>query len=470
MILILCMQLAIVLSLVYASRRRLEDALPVFCFFLVLMPLEARIVIPGLFDLNTMRISLVTLFLLYLARGETADSEPLPLKNLIFLHVSCVVVSTFFSLSVATSAKQLLSQVLEFYLLYFLLVRIVTTVTTIHKILFAVCMAMGVCCILGLTEPYANWSILRIFPSNLWITYNGGVDPLYIEWGRGLRVRSTFPHPILFGDALAMSIPITLYLLSIWENQRQRILLWGGLVLMFWGIYKTSSRGPWITTILCSVLLFVLIGNRIRKYLLLIGCAAVLVLLTRPGIYSTIDGLYTASTDTTNPVGTSYLYRGALNHAVREAVAKDPTRALLGYGLGTFRELGLEIDFMGHVSRWFTCDNNWAAFLYETGYVGLFLIAALLFKILWIAFQSYRRLPEPENLLDGVLLICLGGFYFLLLSVAGYSWGQQGYMAWILISMVVSHSRVAASSVAGDATDAQQTIHSEEKQYDLSAA
>src|ERR1700709_421388 len=139
MILIICMQLAIVLSLVFASRRRLEDALPVFCFFLVLMPLEARVVVPGLFDLNTMRISLGTLLILYLVRGEPAvDSDPLPLKYLMFMHVTWAAISTLYSLSFATSAKQLLSQVMEFYLLYFLLVRIITKVKTIHNILFAI--------------------------------------------------------------------------------------------------------------------------------------------------------------------------------------------------------------------------------------------------------------------------------------------------------------------------------------------
>ncbi|MEO8737581.1 MAG: O-antigen ligase family protein [Edaphobacter sp.] len=468
------MQLTIVLSIVYASRHRLENGLPIFCFFLVLMPLEARVVIPGLFDLNTMRISLLTLLTLYLTRGEPASSEPLPLKNLIFLHVSWAALSTLYSLSFATSAKQLLSQVVEFYLLYFLLVSIITSVRTIHNILFAVSMAMSVCCILGISEVWAHWSILRIFPSNLWTTYNGGVDPIFIEWGRGLRLRSTFPHPILFGDALSMSIPITLYLLSIWEHQRKRVLLWGGLILMFWAIYKTSSRGPWIATALCSVLLFLLIRNRIRKYIIFIGLAAVLVLLARPGIWSTIDGLYSATTDNTNPIGTSYLYRDALNHAVRDAVAKNPTRALLGYGLGTFRERGLEINFMGRTRRWFTCDNNWASFLYETGYVGLFLIGALLFKALWIAFQSYRNLPEPENLLDGLLGICLAGFYFLLLSVAAYSWGQQGYMGWVLISLLVSHSRIALDSDSPD-SESENPIEDEqnvipEEEYDYSAA
>ena len=468
MILIVGIQLVIVLSLVVASRRRLENAFPALCFFLVLMPLESRLVVPGLFDFNTMRVSLLTLLILTIVRGERADPSPLPLKHLMFFHIGWAVCSTLYSLSVATSAKQLISQVLEYYLLYFLLVRSITSMRTLYNMIFAISMAMGVCCLFALLEAYANWSILRIFPSSLWITYNGGIDPLYIEWGRGLRVRSTFPHPILFGDALAMSIPLTLYLLSIWQRQSQRILLWISLMLMFWAIYKTSSRGPWIATGLCSVLLFFMIRNQVRKYLLSIALVTIVVLVARPGIWSTIDGLYSASTDASSPVGSSYLYRDALNQAVKSAVAKEPGRALLGYGLGTFRELGLDIQFLDHVNHWYTCDNNWAAFLYETGYVGLFLIAALLFSALFIAAQTYYRLPAPEAYLSGVIAIALSGFFFLLLSVAGYSWGQQGYMAWILMSVAVSHSRLAKADSDYEQTD--ETYEDQQEELELYVA
>ena len=455
MLLILGLQFTMVVGLIVTSRRRVEDAFPVLCFFLVLMPLEARVVIPGLFDVNTIRIALLTLLALTFTRGERDDPTPMPLKQLMVLHISWAVCSTLYSLSVATSAKQLLSQIVEYYLLYFLLVRGITSVETLHRMLYAMTIAMALCCSFSLLEVYGHWSILRLFPANLWITYNGGVDPLYIEWGRGLRARSTFPHPILFGDALAMSIPLNLYLVSIWERGWRRNALWISLPLMFWAIYKTSSRGPWMAVGICSVLLFVFVRTEVRTYLLALALLVGIALIARPGIWSTVEGLYTASTDATSPVGSSYLYRDALSEAVRNAVAQSPERMLLGYGLGTFRELGLPITFLGQVNRWYTCDNNWAAFLYETGYVGLALIGLLLFRSWWIAFEGYRTLPEPHRYLSGVLCIALSGFYFLLLSVAGYSWGQQGYMAWLLISMAVSNLRLAQRQSQMEAEDAE---------------
>jgi hypothetical protein len=326
--------------------------------------------------------------------------------------------------------------------MYYLLVRIISSVTTIHKMLYAMMMAIAICCVLGLFEPYANWSVLRIFPSQNWITYNGGLDPLYSELGRGIRVRSTFPHPILFGDALAMSIPLALYLISIWPRGRQRLFLWISLFLMFWAIYKTESRGPWLATGMCSVLLFFIVKKRVRRYLIILAVLTGIAVLSRPGILDTISALYQATTDPTQPVGTSYLYRHTLGVTIHEAVAASPTRALLGYGLGTFRQLGLEMTFLDQTRRWYTCDDNWSLFLYETGYVGQFLIGALLFSVAWFALRTHWIFRSKGGAMSGVFFVCLVGFYFLMLSVAAYSWGQQGYMSWILISLAVSHRRL----------------------------
>jgi len=442
MTLIVFIDLVIIISLIMASRRRLEDALPVFCFFVVLMPLESKLVIPGLFDLGAARVALLTLLILFITRRERMSSTPIPLKRLMFLHVAWALGSTVYSISVATSTKQLIAQVLEYYLLYYMFLKIISDVRTVYKIVYAMTIAMGVCCIFGLFEAYASYSILRIFPSDLWITYDSRRDPLYIEWGRGLRIRSTFPHPILFGDALAMSIPLALYLLSVFKNQRQRFALWIIVVLMLWAVYKTTSRGPWIVTAVSCVLLAIMVNNRVRKYLIVCAMLSLAILVARPGIWQTISNLYQSSTDSTSLVGESYQYRNALIDAITDAVAREPARTLLGYGLGTFRELGLNIKHLNDYRRWYTCDNNWGLFLYETGYVGLLIIGSLLITPLMMTLRQYHRLPRPAKYFSGVLFISLAGFYVLIFSVAGYSWGQQGFMAWILIALSVSYPRL----------------------------
>jgi hypothetical protein len=438
---ILFIDLVVVLSLIRAARQRLENTLPVFCFILVLAPLESRLVIPGAFDLSTERVAMLTLLGLFLARGRERNKRSIPLKYIMLLHVTWALCSTIYSLSVATSVKQLIAQVVEYYLLYYMFLRIVSDVRTIYRILHAMTLAMGLCCLVGVVEAYALWSVLSIFPSELWTTY-GRNDPLCLEWGRGLRIRSTFQHPILFGDALAMMFPIALYLLSIWRQRRQRVVLWAIIGLMFWALYKTGSRGPWVAGAASCGLLFLLVPNRVRKYVLATATLSLIAVLARPGIWNSILNLYQSTQDSTTIAGASYEYRSALMEAVKDAVAQSPGRALFGYGFGTFRELGLDIHFLDTVRHWYTCDNHWALFLYETGYVGLVIMIILLFKPLLMTLNSYRRLPRPERYVSGVLFISLAAFYFLLLSVAGYNWGQQGFMAWILIALSVAYPGV----------------------------
>src|SRR6185437_9998868 len=206
------------------------------------------------------------------------------------------------------------------------------------------------------------------------------------------------------------------------------------------------SRGPWIVAAGSCILLFVMFTNRVRKYLIGIAFVACLVLVTRPGIWQTVGNLYESTLDPSSVVGSSYQYRDAVAQAVRDAVGQSTGRLAFGYGLGTFRELGLEMNFLNGWHRWHTCDNNWALFLYETGYVGLLGTAMLLFKPLLMMIRSYWKIRGPERHWLGVLFISVGGFYFSLLSVAGYDWGQQGFMLWIVIGLSVVYPRLLEKS------------------------
>ena len=438
MTLVLFIDVLVVAVLVITGRRRVENALPFFCFITILMPIDARILLPGLFDVSTQRVALLTILALFLITNRRSQVT-IPLKGLIAIHLLWSMLSTCYSLSVATSAKLVVAQLIEYYVLFFVFLRSITDVRTVYRIMYAIVLCLGLCCFFGLLEAYATWSIMSILPSNLLLG-----APLYIEAGRGLRIRATFPHPILFGDALAMTIPIALYLLSVAKSNRRKTLLSLITVLEFWALYKTGSRGPWLTLGFSSILLWFLVKNRVRKYLTTLAFLVLLVLVARPGIRQTIVDLYESTQDSTSRLGSSYEYRHALIPAVTGALAKDPTRVLVGYGEGTFRAIGLDITFLDITQRWHTCDNNWALFLYETGYVGLLVIAALLFTALFRAVRRFWQMKRPEKDLMGIIVITIAGFYFSLLSVAGYNWGQQGMMLWILISLSVVYPALIA--------------------------
>ena len=401
MLVVILINLVVVATLVFvASRRGVEQALPYFAFFAVLLPQEARIRLPGLFDLYSIRIGLMTLLVLFLVFPTKATIRRVPLKNLMYLHIAWVLGSTAFSIVFMTSIKQMLAQVVEYYLLYFLILKTVSDVRTITKITFAMVAAMGVCSIFGLLEIYAHWTVLSIFPAENQLTY-GGSDALYAEmFDRGLRARATFPHPIHFGGALAMTIPFAFHL-AVTSKGWKRSYLNVTLFLMFWALYKTSSRGPWLATV-CGMVVLTLAGSpKARRRILTIAVLAGAVLLLRPGILDTLVNMYRATMDPTTMMGSSFEYRPVLLRTVTGTLNDNAERAILGFGLGSFREKGLILVLPGiETHRWYTCDSTWILFAYETGYIGLLILGTLLIRPAAMAWQSFRQATEAGSLLQ----------------------------------------------------------------------
>lgn len=451
MLLVIIIDLIVVASLVWvASRKGVEHALPYFVFFVVLLPEESRIKLEGAFDLYTHRVALAVLLVLFLVYRKRSKIRTVPFKNLIYLHIAWATTSTLFSIVTATSVKQLLAQLVEYYLLYYIILKTVTSTRTISNIVYAMIAAMSICSILGLLEIYAKWSVLSIFPSELQLTY-GNADTLYTEmFDRGIRARATFPHPIHFGAALAMTIPLAFYLATSSKKWTAKIFLNGSLLLMFWSLYKTGSRGPWLATAFAIGIMAVVAEARVRKRIVVVALLAGTVLIARPGIADTLWNMYRATLDPTSMMGSSLQYRPVLFHTVTKTLNENPERALLGYGLGSFREKGLILEMPGiETHRWFTCDSTWILFAYETGYVGFLILAVLLLKPALFSFRAFRKLPRASRQFSMSLFSSLAAFYFVMLSVAIYGWGQNGYMLWTVISLAIAYPILKKDELRG---------------------
>jgi O-antigen ligase len=442
-VIVILIDLIVVLVLVSASvRGGVERALPYLVFFAVLLPQESRVELSGVCDLSSTRIAIATAAILFLFSRQKVKAKPLPLKGLICMHVTWVVISTAFSIVVTTSLKQALAQVIEYYLMYLLLVRTITNVRTVTRIAYALVVAMSICSVFGLLEIYAQWSVLSVFPSELQLTYGNG-STLYTEmFDRGIRARSTFPHPIHFGGALAMTIPFALYLSSISKGWRQALLNLS-LFSMFGALFKTGSRGPWLAAALAIAILAILGERKVRNRVMVIALLGCTVLLLRPGIADTLASMYNATFDTHSMMGSSFEYRPVLLHTVTRMLNENPERAIVGYGLGSFREKGLILSVPGiDTHRWYTCDSTWILCAYETGYVGLILLASVLIKPGLMALHSWRRLKKTNRCFTVITFSSLCAVYIVMISVSMYGWGQNGYMLWTVIAITISYIRL----------------------------
>jgi hypothetical protein len=421
--------------------RGFEASLPLAAFLMILFPNESQIHLPGLFDLTTQRALVMALFVLYLflgsARNNPGEQNHLPLKYLVLLQVVWMLLSSAHSVVFDVSFKTVLSQLFDFYLPYYIFAKSITRVKTVQQILFAFVLVVFICSIFGVFEVYRGWSVLSIFPPGSH-RFGGGADT---ELDRGVRVQATFGHPILFGSALAMAIPLALYLLTLARTSGQKILGWIAVMLMFLNIYKTGSRGPWLALVLSMGILLVFSRNQVRKYLIVITLVASIVLIARPGVWESISNMYTATQDPNSPQGESYEWRYALYRIAGQKLGDNFGRALLGFGPESFYYLGWRGEFHGRIVPFDSCDSSIAAVMIETGYVGLLIVAFLLLKAAVVAFKNFRKIPKPSNYLCLVLFTNICAFCFMMTNVAIFGWGQQTYMLWIIIalSMIYPH-------------------------------
>jgi hypothetical protein len=430
-----------------AVTKGFERTLPLFAFLVIMLPNEARIYFVDLFVLSATRVVVATLIVLYFVFGRrnrgSDRGRRLPMKYLLILYLGWCAVATVNSIVFITSLKTVIDNALEFYLVYYILAKSVSSVQTVHRILIASVAALVVCCAFGALEAYAHWKVSDLFPEvvhRLKAAVEGSP-------GTPSRIRSTFPNAILFGNALALGIPWVLYLLSLAKTAAQKVYLWAALIMMAWSLYKTVSRGPWLALALSLVVLYIFSFSQgsVRRNLAVFAFLTIAALIIRPGVRDTLKNTYVETLDPQSRRGASYQSRYELMRAGTHALAGNLGRSLWGFGPESFYYLGLEakVPATGQLEVLESCDSAWVGVLVEMGYVGLFLVAALLTKAALISLEEFRTLPRPANILCLVFMINIGAFAFMMLSVANYQYGQQTYMLWTLIALSVVYPGLA---------------------------
>lgn len=452
MILVIILDVLVILWLAGAAIRKGYEAVPPLAAgLLIVFPGASGIPLPGLFDLTTQRVIVMTLAGLYLALGwksqEEESHDPVPLRWMLFSLVTWMLFSSAMSVVPTISFKTSLSQYFDYCLVYFIFARSLRTTETVVKVLGGMVGGVVVCAFFGLLETYWNWKVTSLFPAVA--SRFSDLESVDI---RGVRMQSTFDHSILFGAALSMAIPMGLYLLSAATNAGRKVYLWSALLLMMICIYKTNSRGPWLALLISVALLLLFGSGKLRSLLLVIAAVTALVLVARPGVRTSIFDLYEATLDTDSPQRESYQWRYVLYHVARAELAKDLGRSIWGFGPESFYYLGLTtdtvVDGQEHTVKVESCDSAVVELMMDTGYVGLCLVMLLLLKAAFVSLKTYivsRAATRPISL---VVFVNLCAFCFLMTSVELFGWGQQSYMLWIVIAIGMTYSRLQQTEQA----------------------
>jgi len=416
-------------------KKGLSYIFPIYMFCMIFFPGNVQIKLPGLFDLTIQRVlTIVILILVLISKREEIFQKKNELKYLIILLIVWIGLSNIYSIVPIVSLKKMLAYIFEYFTIYFIFVKYVNDTVTIRKVLISIHLAVVLASVLGVVEYINRWSFINVFPTGS--GRFGDIDRTISA--RSTRIKSVFPHPILFGSAIAMTLPITFHLLV---NSKKRVIdaaLWVSIYIMIFCLWKTVSRGPWIAAALAMIIVFIFYGA-VRKYLLIIAASMVLAMVIRPGIFVSLKHIAFATFDPTTPLGGSYEYRYVLYKLVQQALDESTLRFLLGYGQDSFFYLGLETEFRGFIYKFLSCDSSWAKILIESGYVG-FILSVIIFGTAFISsIINYFKTPYPIKYNFIIYTSIMAAVYFLMTNVAIYGWGQNSYILWVVIAFTYAH-------------------------------
>ena len=244
------------------------------------------------------------------------------------------------------------------------------------------------------------------------------------------RIYGTFSHPNGFATFLTL---ILLFLILLYfkpetrSNKSYILLIVASLVCLFF----TLTRVAWVSFACSSFILFYFLKLK-RKYLMLVTFVLI-ILLFMPSLNRIFISRIRPDSST---LGRVTFNEYSLN--------KFKEKPVFGSGLGMYSIISKEC--LGKVSEHYGISggyaphNNYLGFLVETGILGLLGYLVLLFSIVKLGLNIYRR---GENVKCwGVLLIAaVSAIAIIGLTDAGFEYG--GIYFWSIIAIVELKYRLA---------------------------
>lgn len=273
----------------------------------------------------------------------------------------------------------------------------------------------------------------------------------FVLQGGKLRV---FGPAMLIYETMAMTaLPMALAFM-LWSSRTREQLRYGlAGVLIAGGIVATQARGPLLTVIIATLVLFWFTFRKARrehnrralKSVLLAGVGMMVVLVAVVALSTNLlTGAWAryqefiASAE--NPEGTVAL-RLVLWKTAWATFLDHP---LTGIGIGNFRivhELYPELHIVP-LYRWVTgmsAHNVLLHYLAETGLLGALSLLALAFTGVRTGYRVFRaRLSAADTQVSVALFIALFVFAITLLYMRAWTWGEGGYIMALLFGLLAA--------------------------------
>ncbi|MDB6056207.1 MAG: hypothetical protein JWO95_51 [Verrucomicrobiales bacterium] len=426
-------------------RRDFDKGVAAAVFFLILLPREVLIPMPGaLPELTGHRVVLLILLVRLLPRLRWANFGPVsPLVALLCIEGICRLISTFTAVDAMESIKAALDYWIETVLFFALVACALRERRTINLVAWSSLVALVIVALIGAVEKYRDINLVA------------EVIPDFTKYPN--EVTSTFRHRILFGYAMAMGFPLALILVGPAQGRWKRWLPKVGVLLLLAASYFSGSRGPWVGCAMAAVVLAITGGRLVRRQLVFVGVIGVLLLATRPGVYDTIESLWGQSFDQSTVKGRSTDYRRILWTIAYEELTKSPETAAFGYGGHSTELLDMSEYFetgaggttagLGHTS-W---DSQLASDLMQFGFVGFGVELLIYFTLFKLLLRSYRFSDATDQQFMAGCLAMIAIFFWALATVAIFN-PQLYFLFWVFVAIAAKLYSVPSDEAADERT------------------
>jgi polysaccharide biosynthesis protein PslJ len=363
------------------------------------------------------------------ARGG-ALGVPLAVVLLVATGSIAVNGARVLELGVSLEVVKALSFLLSFALVYYLIVSVIQSQEKVDLMLKLLVAGGAVVSLASIVESRTGFNVFDhwadVVPALIFEQDAVASDEEMRRAGT-LRVYGSSQHPIALAAALAMIVPLGLYL----ALTTRRRLWWAATVLVGLGALATVSRTGVIMLVVFGLVFLWLRPLQTRRMAPLLVPALVVVYIAVPGALGSLyggffgGGLTGALNEQQISVQHAELSSDGRVADIGPTLQEAGEQPLLGQGYGT-RVAGVNARLL---------DNQWLLTLVETGLLG---VAAWF----WVFRRAIRRLARaakedasPRGLLCVALAASIFSFAVGMLTYDAFSFVQVTFILIILLGL-----------------------------------
>jgi hypothetical protein len=261
-----------------------------------------------------------------------------------------------------------------------------------------------------------------------WIPLYPGVIFDALERGDHLRARATFPHPIVLGTFVAMTMPLALSLLLVTRGLRKVAVGVGGIVMVA-GLVVALSRAPWLGA-LVGLAAFAGLSGLWRRWKPIGAVAAVLAVLVASPLGAPVRG---AAVGLVRPETSQERFVVQVRVDLAKRIGGDGIRRPVSSSLDPADRPAFPAVIQGRqVDLGQSIDNTYVREVAQTGLLGLLALVALLVAVLVETIRGALRHEGGLRYLASGLASAQLVVVLVALTVGTISFSQLGTAFWLV--------------------------------------